>query len=83
MVGHGAGCGHRDRQDRIRAQLALRGRAVEGKHRVIQFTLLAGVDALEFRSDNLVDVADRLKHAFARITALVAVAQLQGLVFAG
>ncbi len=83
VVGHGARRGHRDRQDRVGAQLALGRRAVEREHGVVELALVAGVHAFQLGGDHFVDVVDGLQHAFADVAALVAIAQLQRFVLAG
>ena len=63
--------------------LLLVGVPSSSQHGVVELALLAGVHALQFGRDDLVDVVDRLQHAFAEIAPLVAVAQLQRFVLAG
>ena len=73
----------RDGEDGVGSELALVGGAVEFAHDGIEFALVAGVHALEFGGDDLVDVVDGLENALADVTRLVAVAQFDGLVLAG
>ena len=80
---HGAGCGHRDGQDGIRAQLALVRRAVERDHGLVDQPLVRGVHAFQLGSDDGLNIFHRLQHALAEVMALVAVAQLNGLMLAG
>mmetsp|Transcript_20626 Transcript_20626/g.55194 ORF Transcript_20626/g.55194 Transcript_20626/m.55194 type:complete len:263 (+) Transcript_20626:207-995(+) len=81
--------GHGDCQDRVRAELRLGpaplvGGAVEGlHHQVVDLLLLGHVHADELRGDDVVHVRHCLEHALAEQPALVAVAQLEGLVDAG
>jgi hypothetical protein len=49
----------------------------------IETARIAFAPSLLFGGDNLVDVVYRLEHAFARVAALIAVAQLQGFVLTG
>ena len=83
FIGHGTSSSHRDGQDRVCAQVTLGRRAIELDHGIVQLTLLAGIGALEFGRNHVVDIVDRLEHALAQVTALVAVAQLQCFVLAG
>ena len=76
---------HRQRnaENRIRAELLLGRRAVELDHRLVDADLVERFHPLDFGEDLLVDVLDRLEHALAAVTLLVAVAQFKRLVFAG
>ena len=76
-----AGCGHRNGQDGVRAQPALVFRAVESDHLPVDFGLVGGLRSGQLLRD-FVDVLHRLPDTFAQVTARVAVAQLQGLMFA-
>ena len=76
-----AGQGHA--QDGVRAQAGLVRRAVELYEHLIYRGLVEDVQAQHGLGDLGVDVLDGLAHALAQVTALVAVAQLAGLVDAG
>ena len=80
----GRGLGHRrgHRQERVGAQLAFVGRAVQLDHAAVDFFLEPRVDAGQRRSDDLVDVLHRLEDALAEVAPLVAVAQLDRLILA-
>ena len=80
---HGARRGHRDRQNRIRAQLALVRRAVERNHRLVDQPLIGRVHALQLGRNHGFHVVHGLQHALAQVVALVAVAQFHGLMLAG
>ena len=79
----GAADGHRDAEDRVRAELRLRLGAVEVDHEAVDLGLLARVHAEDLGRDRLVHVLDGLKDALAAVALLVAVAQLQRLARAG
>src|SRR4029078_3522056 len=72
----------RDTQDRVRAEAPLVRGAVEVDQRLVEAALVAGVEAAHRLGDLAVDVAHRLGHALAT-PLLAAVAQLEGLVYAG
>jgi len=73
----------RDAEQRVGAQPALVGRAVERDHGLVDLALCLRVHAAD-RVENLaVDRVERLGHALAEIAALVAVAQLDRLILAG
>jgi len=77
------GAGQRHGEDGVRAEGGLVVGAVEVEHRLVDRRLVGGIGTLE-RGENLfVDVGDGLTDAFAEVTAFVAVAQLERLVFAG
>ena len=80
---HGARAGHRDRQNRIRAQLALVRRAVQRNHGLVDQPLIGRVHAFQLRRNHALHIFDGLQNALAHVVALVAVAQLDGLMFAG
>jgi hypothetical protein len=73
---------HGDTEDRVRAEVLLRRRAVEPEHLAVDGRLLGRIQADELRRDLRVDVLDRLEHALAAVLALVAVAQLERLMLA-
>ena len=77
------GDGHRHAQDRIGPQLALGGRAVQVDHQAVDLGLPRRVQPDELRGDGRVDVGHGLEHALAAVAFLVAVAEFEGLVFAG
>ena len=81
--GRGLGCRARHGQDRVGAELGLVRRAVEIEHGAVDLLLYAGVHAVQRRRDKLIDVFDGLQHALAAVTLLVAIAQLDCLIFAG
>jgi hypothetical protein len=76
------GGGHRDGEDRVRAEPALVVRAVELEHRVVDEHLVGRVDSHQRRRDRLLDVPDRLAHSLAQVALGVLVAQLDRLVLA-
>ena len=82
-LGRGAADGHRDAEDRVRAELRLRLGAVEVDHQAVDLGLLARVHAEDLGRDRLVDVLDGREDALAAEALLVAVAQLEGLARAG
>ena len=73
--------GQRDAQDGVGAQLAFVLRAIEADHHLVEFPLADGIEADDLGADLGVHVLDGLEHALAQVAALVAVAQLNGLVF--
>src|SRR5215469_1105443 len=83
LVGHGSRGRHRYREDRVGAKLALVGRAVELAHGRVQLALIAGIHAFELRRNDFIHVVDGLQHTFAKVTRLVAIAQLDSFVLAG
>ena len=70
-------------QNGIGAQFALRLGAVEVEHDAIDRELIQGVHPFQFREDLFRHVLDRLGYAFAQVTFLVTVAQLECFVLAG
>ncbi len=78
----GAGGGHGDGQDRVRAQLGLVGRAVQLDHVAIDGALVFGLHAGDGRADFLDDVRHGFARAFAQVTLGIVVAQLDGFVLA-
>ncbi len=78
----GLGRGQRDAEDRVGAQPALVGRAVELDHRLVEGALLGGACARQRRGDLAVDVGDRARDALAG-PGVAAVAQLDRLELAG
>ena len=77
------GAGQRNGEDGIGAEGGLVVGAVEIEHRLVDRRLVGGIDAGERREHLVVDVGDGLPDALAEVAALVAVAQLERLVFAG
>ncbi len=77
----GMGGGHRHAEDGIRAEPAFRRSAVEIDHLPVERPLVE-LDACDGFCDFAVDVRDRLRHTFAEVALLVAVAQLQRLALA-
>ncbi len=77
------GTGQRDAKDRVRAQTTLVRRAVQFNHHAVDGDLLGYVHADQGFGDFTVHGSDGLKHAFAQITALVAVALFHGFVCTG
>ena len=82
LVGRGPGHRHRGAEDRVRAELALVGRAVEIDHPEVDAPLIQCLVPDEQVAQPAVDVRNRLLDSLAEI-ALAAVPQLHGLVFAG
>ena len=71
----GLGDGQRDAENRVGAELRLVRRAVERDHRLVDLDLLLRLEAGDRVEDVAVDGFDRLQHALAAVSALVAVAQ--------
>ena len=80
VVGSGAGYGQRNAEDGVGAELRLGLRAVEGDHGLVDADLIGNVHADDGRGDHLIDVLHGVQHALAQVAALVAVAELEGLV---
>jgi len=74
---------HGNGKDGIGAEAGLRGRAVESNHFVIEGALIGGVETGYGFGDFVVGVGDGFEHTFAKIFRFVAVAELEGFVFAG
>ena len=79
----GFGHSHGNAEDRIRSNHFFRARAIEVAHDFVNRRLMGGVNAAQCRCQAIVDVFHRLQNAFAKVAALVAIAQLTGLVFTG
>ena len=79
---HGARGGHRYRQNRIRAQLAFVRRSIQRNHRLVDQPLVRRIHPFQFRRNHRLHVRYGLQHALAEVVALVAVAQLHGLMLA-
>ena len=77
------GNGQRRAQNGIRAEVALVVGAVDVDHQLVDGALVVGLEAHELVSDLVVHVLDGVLHAFAQVTVLVAVAQLDRLEGAG
>ena len=75
--------GQGDAEDRVGAELGFGLGSVHLQQERIQAVLVQRIVAEELRRDDLIHVGDRLANALAEIALLVAVAQLDGLVFAG
>mmetsp|Transcript_10119 Transcript_10119/g.22549 ORF Transcript_10119/g.22549 Transcript_10119/m.22549 type:complete len:445 (-) Transcript_10119:32-1366(-) len=80
-----AGLAHREghREDRVGPELRLVGGPVEVHHLLVDGILLDGVHARDGRRDERLDVLDRLQHALAQVTRLVAIPKLASLVDPG
>ncbi len=63
--------------------LPLFGRSVERNHRLVNQSLIGGVHAFELGRNHGLHVGHRLQNALAHVMALVAIAQLHGLMLAG
>ena len=83
FFGRSAGHGHRDGERGIGAQAGLVVGAVDVDQGLVEEGLLGGVEAQHGLGDFGVDMLDRLQHALAEVTALVAVAQLDRFARAG
>ena len=83
LAGCGVRGGKRNGQKRVCSELALVWRAVEFDHRFVEGHLVQGVQFFDGRSDDIFDVRDRFKNAFAGVNRLVAIAKLPRFVFAG
>ena len=70
-------------EDRVGAEPALVGRAVERNQRLVDFHLLLGVHAADRVEDLAGDGGNRLLDALAEVARLVAIAQLDRLVRSG
>jgi hypothetical protein len=75
--------GHRDGQDRVRAELRLVRGAVELDQPLVDAGLIQRAHAQDGRAELVVHVGNGLEHALAQIALLVVVAQLASLVYAG
>ncbi len=82
-LGGGVRHGEGDAEDRVGAQRGLVGGGVQVEHGLVDQALLGGVVADQLGADLLDDREHGLLHALAEVTALVPVAQLQGLEGAG
>ena len=82
-VGGGLGHGERDAEDRVGAELALVGGAVEVDQRGVDQALLGGLEADELGGDLVDDGVDGLLDALAQVAGGVAVTALDGLERAG
>jgi len=74
---------HRDRKNRVRAELSLVGRSIEIDHRPIDRDLIHRRHPVERGSDALLHALDRLLDSLAEIALRVAISQLQRLVLSG
>ena len=74
---------HRHAEQRVRAEPALRRRAVERDQGVVERALRVEFAADDRRRDFAVDVGDRLPDALAAVPPRIAVTQLQRLALAG
>ncbi len=83
VLSSGLGGGEGHGEDGVGAQLGLVLGAVQLDHRAVQRLLVGRVLAQQQIANRAVDVADRLQHALAHVTALVAIAQLQRLARTG
>ena len=83
--GRGGSVGNRegDAEDGVGAELALVGGAVKVDHGLVDAALVGRVETGQGRGDLVDDGVDGLLDALAEVAALVAVAQFNGLVFAG
>ena len=71
----------RDRENRIRAELALVRRAVERDHRLVHVDLIERVHVRHFFSDDFVHIRHSFRHAAAKEAFFHAIAQLPRLMF--
>ena len=76
------GHSQRNAQNGVSTQLRLGGRAVELEHLLVDGALLGDLHSCQCRSYDVVHVGHSLEHSLAAVALLVAVAQLEGLVFA-
>ena len=81
--GGGACHGERYTEHRVRAERRLVGAPVQILQHAIDVALIEGVEPGDLGRDRAVHVRDRAQHTFAAEPALVAVAELEGLMFAG
>ena len=80
FVGCRASTCHGNGEDRVGAELAFVGSAVELHHGAIDQALLGWIHAAQSRSDCGLNVLNRFEHAFAKIMPRIVVAQLNRLV---
>ena len=73
----------RNAQNSVGSQIALRRRAVQSDHRLVDADLIGYLHADNFLRNDIVDVLHGLQHALSAVTALVAVTQLERFVLAG
>ena len=71
----------RDREDRIRTELALVRRAVERHHRPVYVDLIESVHVRHFFSDGFVHIRHSFRHAAAKEAFFHVIAQLPRLMF--
>lgn len=83
LHGSGLGTGEGDTEDGIGTKTTLVGGAVKFNHLLVDGTLLFDIHAAKFFVEDVVDIVDCLKDAFAKVDGLVAVAEFAGLVDAG
>ena len=83
IVGGSLGNCERNTEDGISAEVALGVSAVESKHCLVDLDLVESAHTLEGFGDGAVYVGHSLEDALAHVAALVAVAELEGLVDAG
>ena len=79
----GAGERHRHAEHRVGAEHAFVRGPVERDHQPVDFRLARWIEADHGRPNLLHDIRDRLPHALAAVTLLVAVAKLNRFVLAG
>ncbi len=73
----------RNAEDGVGAEVALGVGAVESEHGLVDLDLVKRAHALESLGDGAVDVGHSLGDTLAHVTVLVAVTELESLVFAG
>ncbi len=79
----GASSGHRNRQNRVRAQPPLVGSAIKIDQSGVERALVGGVHPAERFRNLAIDVRNCLQNALAHVLALVAVTQFNGLMLTG
>ncbi|MCY1436209.1 hypothetical protein D9M71_523260 [compost metagenome] len=77
ILGSGFGSGQGHSQDSVGAQIGLVLGTVQLDHGVVEGFLVNRVFAQQQIADRAVDVGDSFQYAFAHVTALVAITQLQ------
>ena len=83
VVGSGFGNSERNAEDSVGAEVGFGFGAVEGYHGFVDFNLVESGHSDESLGDGTVDVGNGFEDAFAHVAVFVAVAELEGFVYAG
>src|SRR5208337_1832144 len=81
--GSGASGGHGYRKDGVGTEPGFGGRAIEGDQIVVESALVGGVGTGDRFGDLGIYVGDGFEDALAKVLGLIAIAEFEGLVFAG